>query len=187
MATAVRSSPDGDISANVDALRAQLRYIYDSYRTAALNRKYYGEKLSRYRNRNFYLEIAIAVGATGSTGVAGLAIWNTAIGAPIWVVVSSIAVVLSVIKPVLQLGKEIENYTKLYTGHTSIFLELKAVVEEIDITKVISKTIEDRYTAIRQLARELGGLEDPKPDLALIEKLQTLVNREIIADDLWFP
>ncbi len=171
----------------VDALRVQLKYIYNSYRTSLLNKKYYGEKLSTQMRNNFWMEIAIAIGATGSSGIAGLAIWGTITGKWTWLGISSLAAVLSVIKPVLQLGRVIERYTKLYVGHTNIFLELKSIIEEIEVNRSIPKKIEQKYTEIRHLIKELGGLDDPKPDVVLIKKLQESVNQEILPESLWYP
>jgi len=171
----------------IDVLRTQLRFIYNSYRTALLNRKYYGEKLARYQTYNSYMEIAIAIGATGSGGVAGFAIWGTITGKWAWIGISSVATVLSILKPILQTGKAIEKYTKLYVGHTNIFLDLKGIVEEIEVSKTMSKKIEDKYNSIRHFIKELGGLDDPKPDLVLIRKLQVLVNAEIAPESLWVP
>jgi hypothetical protein len=139
--------------------KPQLRYIYDSYRTALLNRKYYGYRLTRYQSFNSAMDIAIAIGATGSGGVAGLAVWGTITGQYAWLWISGVATIVGVIKPILQLGVKIENYTKLFTGHGSIYLELKAV----------------------------GGLDDPKPDKKLIKQLQSQVNDEIPPDTLWTP
>jgi hypothetical protein len=58
----------------VESLRTQLRYIYNSYRTALLNRKYYRSRLVLFQRYNSVMEVAIAVGAAGSGGVAGLAV-----------------------------------------------------------------------------------------------------------------
>lgn len=171
----------------VDALRVQLRQIYNTYRTALLNRKYYGHKLSRYQDYNFYTEIAIAIGATGSGGIAGLAIWGTITGKFAWLTISGGATVLSVIKPVLQFGKQIEKYTKLNTGHTSIYLELKAIVEDIERSRSVPRKLEDKYSSIRLLIKELGGLDDPRQNDVLIRSLQSKVNEEIRPEDLWMP
>lgn len=167
--------------------RIQLKYIYDAYRNAALNRAYYGERLMRFQKYNSWIEIAIALGATGSGGVAGLAIWGTITGAYAWLLISGVATVLGVVKPVLQWGKVIENYSKLYTGHTNIYLELKALVEDIDVNRNVSEKLKEKYSSSRQLLKELGALDDPKPDNALIKELQQRINREIPPEALWMP
>jgi hypothetical protein len=167
--------------------RDQLQYIYDAYRDAALNRLYYGIKLARYRQLNFWVEIAIAIGATGSGGIAGFAVWGTIPGSYVWLVISGLAAVLALVKPVLQLGGRIENYTKLYAGYTNVFLELKEVVEDIAVAHAISERTRERYVGSRQLLRELAPLADPDRTQRLITKLQDQVNREIPPENLWVP
>jgi hypothetical protein len=167
--------------------KSQLRYIYDSYRTALLNRKYYGYRLTRYQSFNSAMDIAIAVGATGSGGIAGLAIWGTITGQYAWLWISGVATIVGVVKPILQLGIKIENYTKLFTGHGSVYLELKAVVEDIEVSRSIPPKIVEQYENIRKRIAELGGLDDPKPDKKLIKELQSQVNDEIPPDILWSP
>src|SRR4051812_14402793 len=115
----------------IENLRSSLTHIYDAYRTALLNRKYYGHRLEWTRRFSFWSEILIAIGATSSGGVAGLAIWGSITGQYVWLWISGIATIISVIKPAFQFGKSIENYTKLYAGHTNIYLSLREVVEDI--------------------------------------------------------
>ena len=166
----------------------QLQYIYDAYRDAALNRLYYGVKLARYRRFNFWIEIAIAIGAAGSSGgIAGLAVWGTLPGNYAWLAISGIATVLAVLKPVIQLANRIENYTKLYAGYTNIFLELEEIVEEIGVAHAITEKTRDRYVRSRQLLRELAPLAEPSRSKQLIAKLQEQVNRDIPPESLWTP
>jgi hypothetical protein len=50
-------------------------------------------------------EVLIAIGAAGSGGVAGVAIWGYITGQYAWLSISSIATVLGVVKPILQVGR----------------------------------------------------------------------------------
>jgi hypothetical protein len=129
----------------------------------------------------------IAIGATSSGGVAGLAIWGTITGQYVWLWISGAATVVSVIKPAFQFGKSIENYTKLWAGHTNIHLTLREVVEDINTKKAISSDTAKKYLESRQLNKELGGLDDPKPRERLVRSFQALVNREIPPESLWMP
>jgi hypothetical protein len=172
---------------DVESRRVQLRQIYDTYRTALLNRKYYAYELSKQQNRNTCFEIIVAVGATGSGGIAGLAVWKLTPGFYVWIFISGTAAVLSVTKPILQLGKRIEEYTKLYTGYTSVYLELKTIVEDIEVLRYIPPKVEDKYLSIRVLMKELGVLNKPKQDDKLILRFQSQVNKEIPPENLWMP
>jgi hypothetical protein len=147
-----------------ESVKTQLRYIYNSYRTSLLNRKYYGHRLTVFQSYNTVAEIFIAIGAAGSGGVAGLAIWGSITGQYAWLSISGIATVLGVIKPVLHFGRQIENYTKLYAGYSNVYLELRSIVEDIEVSKSLPSKLADKYESIRKRISELGGLDDPKPD-----------------------
>jgi hypothetical protein len=169
------------------SLTDRLRYIYDSYRTALLNRKYYGHRLFIHQRYNMFMEIAIAVGATGSAGVASLAIWGTLTGQYAWLVISGLATVLGVVKPVLQISAKIENYSKLCVGYGGIYLDFKAIVEDINVSRSIPPSIHQQYADIRKKTNDLRGLDDPRPSRRTIKKLQTEVNVDIPPESLWYP
>lgn len=57
--------------------------IYDALRDFLLNQKYFGYRLTLYRKYNFWMEMLIAIGATGS-GVAGFSLWQKNYGQLIW-------------------------------------------------------------------------------------------------------
>jgi hypothetical protein len=72
------------------------------------------------------------------------------------------ATVLGVVKPILQIGAKIENYTKLYSGYSNVYLELKSVVEDVEVSRSISPKLTERYDPIRKRITDLGGLDDPR-------------------------
>ncbi len=163
-----------------------LDYVYDSYRSALLGRLYYGRKLRRYRFWNAVLDILVAVGATGS-GVTGLALFTAGAGREVlpWLLAAS--TVLGVAKPILNLGKAIETYAQLFTGHSAIYFDLRALVEDIAIRRAVPEDLLDRYAALRRRAAELAALHDAAEDHALIRRLTASVNTEIPANTLWYP
>jgi hypothetical protein len=171
---------------NADALAVRLIRIYDAFRTAALNRAYYGSRLALYRNANFWLEIAVAVGAT-SSGVAGLAVWKTAQGQDVWLAISAVATVLGIMKPILQLGDAIENYSKLFAEHTGVYFELKSIVEDIEIGQAISAEVWNRYLASRKIFSELGARDDVKPSAKVLKDLQAGINMQFPPERFWMP
>ena len=132
-------------------------------------------------------EVLIAIRAAGSGGVAGVAIWGSITGQYAWLSISGIATVLGVVKSILQVGRQIENYTKLYAGHSNVYLDFKSIVEDIEVSKGLPPKLADKYESIRKRIAELGGLDDPKPNKKLILTLQSQVNEEIPAEDLWVP
>ncbi len=68
-----------------------------------------------------------------------------------------------------------------------MYLDLKSIVKDIEVSKSIPPKLADKYETIRKRIAELGGLDDPRPDKKLILKLQREVNEEIPAESLWLP
>jgi hypothetical protein len=40
---------------------------------------------------------------------------------------------------------QIEKYTKLYTGYTGVYPDLKYIVEDVEKSKNVTRKVEDRY------------------------------------------
>ncbi len=59
-----------------------VRAINNTYRTALMNRKYYGYRLSLVKNWNVGLEIVIAVGT--SLAIGAWVIWRSPVGENTW-------------------------------------------------------------------------------------------------------
>ncbi len=166
-------------------LATRLIQIYDEYRSALLNQKYYAHRLQRYRRLDLLAEISVAIG-TSST-VASWAIWKTSFGTNGWTVLAGAAVVVSMLKPILQLGKSIEKYGKLFAGYSSVAAGFRFLISEIRITRVVDestlKAVKDLYGQVGELTRE----DDPLPAHRLLEKLQHEVNLEVPPASLWMP
>ena len=98
----------------------QLTEIYTFLCRSALNKEYFGERLYRAQRWNDILEIAIAVGTTGS-GVSALTVWHVEPWGPfVWGSLTVVSAVLAVVKPIIQLNKRIERLTRLYLGHGNV-------------------------------------------------------------------
>jgi hypothetical protein len=170
-----------------ESTRALLDIIYNSYRQQLLNSMYYTARLATYRKYNLWMELAIAVGATGSGGIATLAIWGSITGQYAWLTISGVAALLGVIKPVLQLSKEIEKFTGLSTGHSSVYYDLKHLAEDIAISRSIPQGIVEKFSSIRERVANLGFHPAAHSHTALIQKLQAQVNDAIPLEKLWYP
>jgi len=72
--------------------------VYDLYRTARLNVKYYSELLHRTEIKNFLLDLILLCSAPTSA-VAGLWFWETEIGHEVWKYFGVIAAFAAVLKP----------------------------------------------------------------------------------------
>lgn len=163
-----------------------VKNVNNTYRTALMNRKYYGYRLSMVRTCNKALEILIAVGTSSAVGA--WAIWkSTSIGANVWTIVAGLAVLLAVVKPILDLSKDVERYSKLFVGHGDVYYDLKTITMELGrvrgYTDKINETFEKTVERIKQLALE----DDPKIRKKLRRRCFEEVKEEIPVESLWWP
>src|SRR5882724_11761764 len=115
-----------------------LRIIYNEYRTALLNKKYYGYRLQKIRRYNFWLEVLITVGASGSTGIAGLTIWKQGAGITAWAIISGVSIFLAGVKPFLGLPAQIERYGKLWGEFASMYEGYRSIEQDCSANNCLS-------------------------------------------------
>src|SRR6266536_3221105 len=172
--------------ADTEQVTSELREIYDMYRTATLNKNYYGAMLAKYQKRNLVLEIIIAIGAT-SSGVSGLTLWQEPYGKAIWGIITLISGILAVAKPILQLNKKVERYSKLFTGHLDNSLRLGALATKIRRKRELSADMVQEFELAEQRFVELSREDDPNTVLRVHKKCEDAVRLAIPDTVLWFP
>jgi len=171
--------------AQTEVLRARLIEVYNLYRTALLNRKYYAHKLALWKRWNSALEVALAIGTSGTIGA--WAIWRKGAGEDVWTIFAASAALLGVIKPVIQLPKGIERYSKLYVGYSDLFYDFQAVVSDIQTTHSFSQEMGNKVANARERIKKLSLDDDPTPNKTLVKQFYGEVNTEIPSDRLWMP
>jgi hypothetical protein len=174
------------MSSSVKRVNAQLGVIYDTYRTALLNKLYYGAKLERYQKINMWLEILIAIGATTS-GVAGFQLWKIQPYGPIaWGAYALLVAVLATAKPFLQLSKAIERYSKLHTGHLYNSLALYKLIAKIRSEQALTREVIGQFELALQQHVEFSRDDDPVVDRKLQERCEAKVRMEVPQSSLWW-
>jgi len=167
-------------------VRAQVKAINDLYRTALMNRKYYAHRLSRYQAWNRALEITIAAGT--SSAVAGWGIWKlTSVGGTAWGVLSGVAALAGLLKPILNLSKEIERYSKLHLGYCSLYYDLDLIIFELQLSHTLSAPNWKAFLQHRKRNNDLGLQDELHPNEKLLNRCQDEVLKEIPAGMLWLP
>lgn len=161
------------------------RALNDEYRTVAMNRKYYACRLASIKRLNLALEILIAVGTSGA--VAAWTLWKTGPPAVAWKVLAAVATLLSVIKPFLNLGKEIERYSELVVGYAALLFDLDAVILEVRTSNRISDGAWQKFLTHRERTKQLGIKDDLRPKVRLHRRCYSEINHEIPARTLWWP
>jgi len=166
-------------------LRERLLQLYRTYRTALLNRKYYACRLTLYRRWNLGLEIALAVGTSGTIGA--WAVWKNGTGQYLWTFIAGAAAILALLKPILALPKQIERYTRLFSGYSDLFYDLEQLSNDARISRSLSKEMIKSYGRSLDRYRKLAGEDDAQPDQYLRRKCYEDVLKEIPASGLWVP
>ncbi|MBA4379747.1 MAG: hypothetical protein C0393_03530 [Anaerolinea sp.] len=159
--------------------------LYNDYRRVLLNRKYYGYRLNTVKKWDSVLGIVIAVGASSAVG--GWSLWREGIGATIWTVIGGTVALVTIIKPFLQLTKEIERYTKLFIGYGDTFYDLDLIVKEVSETEAFSKALEVSYQQTCDRLRQLAAEDDPQPNEKLRRQCFDEVNAERPVNTFWWP
>lgn len=164
----------------------RLKDLYDNYRTAMMNRKYYGYKLAEIKKYNLIFEITIALG-TASSGVAAWTIWKYGTGEKVWGIIIAVAVVLAFLKPFLKLSNLVERYSTLFIGYGDVAYDLKTIVSKVKIHRNFNKELDDAYIASLERSKQLASRDDPKLNKKLVRKCYDEVNKEVPQNELWIP
>lgn len=168
-----------------DQVFEQAWQVYDTLRTALLNKKYYACRLAQQRQLTFWLEWTLA--ATTSGTVATWAIWHAQWGTTTWAVIAAVATITSFTKPLLNLSKEIERLTKLHTGFTLAYVELQDLVHDINVQRHLSPEALRQYHGLRKRLNDLAIEDDPKPKRRLRRRCTKEVLDELAMDRFWNP
>jgi hypothetical protein len=163
-----------------------LKDYYNSYRTAFLSKEYYGRRLDRYLFYNKSLELILAISTSSAIG--SWAIWKSSIGDMVWATLAAISALIAVIKPILNLQRNIERYSKLFIGHQDAYYDLEQIIREVKISQNISEEMGKEYQKILFRIRKLASKHDPKLNQKLLNKIYDEINKtHIPPNSLWMP
>ena len=166
---------------------AHLAEIYTLLCRSGLNKEYYGNVLHRMQRLNDVLEILIAVGTAGSA-ISALTIWQVEPYGPwVWGTLTTIAALLAIAKPIIQLNKRIERLTRLYVGHTDNYTSLVIIVSRIrrhnDVTPELIEAFEAAEARFLELAKE----DDPRPNMKLLQRCEAMIRQRHPPGEAWWP
>ena len=161
--------------------------LYDFWRDARLDIVYYSHLQAKYASWATVFDIVGAVSApTGA--VAALPIWKLPLLQPVWIVLLTIAALVSVVKPLLKLAataSKLENVVTLYK------------VEEADAKKIIHKMIQkgsydealmnefnEVFSRTADIMKQIPNLRESK---RLIQQCHDDVIREFTGYEYFIP
>jgi hypothetical protein len=167
-------------------VRDELEEFYDDFRTACLAKKYYSGKLTTTQRVSLSVDIATAIGASGSLAalkfLEDYAFFKTAL--PYF---AATAAILSIAKPLLGFDRATERYTKLVSGYTEIVEAMKRIIREVKRTRDVSKDNRERMLALQANVDKLVCLDDPKPNRRQLTMLQHEIEEEFPLDFFYWP
>jgi hypothetical protein len=152
--------------------------VYDLYRTARLNAKYYSALLHQAENRNFWLEFILLCTAPTSA-VAGLWFWDTELGKNVWQYLGVVAALAAVLKPLLSLPKKMKGYESLVSGYKMLEHDLHEIQISITEKKKYDKTAQ---TDFKKALKRKGVLVGKETDAKENKKLKQRCEKEIISE-----
>ena len=161
------------------------KVINDELRNAALSRRYYGCLL--IRTKRIVLTLDILVALSTSAAVAAWNLWQGGAGAYVWKILGALATLVAVIKPFLNLSKEVERYSDLVSGWTAVYYDLKEINVRMRTSDSIPEDAWSAYEATQKRVKDLGGKEDPRIDQGLLRLLFETIKLEIPPETLWWP
>jgi hypothetical protein len=162
--------------------------VYDQFRTARLNAKYFSCRVASLKTLNFWIEVVLAATATGSA-LAGLAFWSTEFGKPVWQGLLVISAIIALVKPPLKLTDRIQLLQEWAADFKGVEYELKKIEigirQQGDFTSALKNrffTTMDRYA---ELARKAEA--ESRIDNRLKRRCQDEVARELPAEKFFVP
>lgn len=160
--------------------------VYDEYRTARFNVRYYERQLSSLKRYNFSIELILALSV--SSGVAGLWLWETAVGGIIWKILVSLAAFLAIIKPLIKLSDQVQHKSEVLTSWRLLDDGLRQLVILIRQSKKYDEEMRNRLIALMETKSNIIKRE---PLEGINEKIRSKcfdqVNQELPSDSFFIP
>jgi len=161
--------------------------VYDLYKTARLNVKYYAARLNGVERLNFVVELVIAIAAPTSA-VTGIWLLKTETGQDLWKYIAALAAIAAVVKPLLRLPLKIKNMEQSLSGYRALEYDVEQIINKIRSEKVLSKSCKSMLEDAQRKKKSLVcNPPENNQDKNLIEKLYVEVNRELPSDSFFIP
>ena len=160
--------------------------VYDEYRGAKRDVKYFGARLAFLKGINFCLEFIVAISTSSS--VAGLWLWQGFWGGYIWKILGAVAVVLVVAKPRVNLPATICWMTEVFEGYKAVEQDLRDITTQIRHHQGYGKDLQGMFFSARKRAREVEQKnKESKVKQKLRDKCWEEVDKELPAREFYIP
>ncbi len=151
--------------------------VYNLFRTARLNIKYYSHKLTNLKRINFCIELSLAIGAPSSAG--GFYYGDTPCGSIVWKWILVITAVVALVKPIIKLSDKIASYEKTINGYR--ILEHQVEKNVIQIRQ--DQSYSEKHRMLLEFAVEMKGkLGENAPMIEINNKLRKKYQDEVLKE-----
>ncbi len=128
--------------------------VYDLYRTARLNVKYYAARLESVERWGFWLDLLIAITAPASA-VSGIWLLKTEIGQEMWKYLAGLAAIVAVAKPLLKLPQQIKLIEQCLAGYRALEFDVEQIVNRIRVERAYSKASQKMLDIAQEKKKKL--------------------------------
>jgi hypothetical protein len=153
-----------------------------------MNAIYYAGRLGKLQTHSLWMDIVIAATASGS-GLAAVtqSALPDAITHPLWQILSVLAAVVAVVRPVYAPGKRIEALTRQKQGYETNYFALRMLTSAIRQDSKVTADHRRRYATCFERHEKLSLQDEPSPDQKRLSEARRLVEEELPATRFWWP
>lgn len=161
--------------------------VYNLFRTARLNVKYYSVLATRARQMTVTMDAVLAVAAPGSA-VAGIWFWQTPLGEVAWHTLAALAALVAVLKPFLKLPESLQQYEKIVCGYRALEHDLSTLTITIRQDRAYGPA---HRAQLEEAQRRKGHLVSEAPTGRVHNRLRkrcrTEVEKELPGETFYLP
>jgi hypothetical protein len=160
--------------------------VYDELRTARLNVKYLQSEIRRLKFFDRWSEVIIAIATTSSVG----SFWflQNVVGAYFWKSAGAIAVILSIIRPILKFADQIQGKEKLLTSYSVLDHDLHCICIEIRHRQKYDNELHKSFLeAMNRKVELIKANAHFEVNIALRKKCERLVLEELPTISFYVP
>jgi hypothetical protein len=160
--------------------------ICNQYRTARLNVRYLEAKLKSWRRANFWLELLIGVSASSVAAKAWF--FQGDLGGYVWKILTGVAVLLIIVKPLMKLSERIRDSEDRLAGYKTLDFFLERILISIREKKAYDRELHSQFSVALDMKQKLIEKDrGPEPNEKLLEHCYKKVLKELPDDSFYVP
>ena len=152
--------------------------VYDLFRTARLNVKYFSARLGRIEKQNLFMEVVLLISAPTSA-VAGLWFFDTPVGEEVWKCFGILTAIVAVLKPLANLNKKIKKYEEVLAGYRALEHDLHEITILISQEQAYTKELKKEF---KKTLKRKGVLVSKNPESKENKKLKISCEQDVLRE-----